>query len=450
MVSSGILRWSLIIVVVALIVVLVTAATVVMAGTVLQPRVVPIIKMQPETAAPGDIVTITGHGWPTLTNLVVVIALSPTKDLATDGLVPVTAVLVGPDGRFATSFVYPADLPWSTVKEAWVVARVPQGGIQASAHLLVMHPKPTPTCTPATALTPMPRPDQLQGCIVDLAPVQHLLTLRPFGSTLNRGVAIDAARIRFSDGRPASLLDLEVGVSIIAIGWYDSGGTLLATQITILGAISEEPEAAPAVAGPLPEAPVCVPTSAPVRIPPTATPCPPICIAAVPECPSPTAAPVCTEPMPTHTPEPAPTCTLIVYGPPSIPTDAWLAEYYANQTLDGPPNVVITNMVIDYSWDHNPPAEGMPTCGYSVRWTGNWFFAKDCAYRFLMLLNGGARLWVDDHLVIDAWECPPPAEQMGRIRLAGGLHTLRVEYYDPDPGVDARIQLRWEYDDVPH
>ena len=130
-VKPGCARWALAIVVLALVLALVVAATVVMASSVLQRDVSPAIQVQPAVVKPGDIVVVTGHGWPSLTNTVIVIALSPTRDLATAGLLPVAAVPVDPSGRLTATFVH-RRRAMDAVYDAWV-ARPPAQ--RASAHL---------------------------------------------------------------------------------------------------------------------------------------------------------------------------------------------------------------------------------------------------------------------------------------------------------------------------
>ena len=225
-------RWSLALVLILLIVVG-GRATVVMAHTFYaQSRA--DHRVQPAVVKPGDVVVVTGEGWPVLPNLVLVVALSPTKDLVSEGLLPVSATKVGPDGTLAATFAFPAEVPWATLREAWVVVRPGTGNLQASARLTVQRLRPTPTPTVAVAATPIPGRPQIQGTIVQLALQQGLLTLRPLDGSPDRGVRVSGARVRFVDGRSAALSDLQVGRMIAAEGWFDSAGTLLAEELTIL------------------------------------------------------------------------------------------------------------------------------------------------------------------------------------------------------------------------
>ena len=405
MISSGMVKWTLAMVVLVLIVALIAAATVVMASAILQPQVTPSIKVQPEVVAPGDIVVVTGRGWPSLANLVVVIALSPTDDLATRDLLPVGATSVGLDGRIATTFAFPSDVPWTALREAWVVARPSTGNLQAVAHLVVRRLQPTRIPTVCAAATPFACPPQIQGTIVHLAPDLGLLVLHPFDGSANRGVVIRTARVRFLDGRSASLADLKVGLSIAATGWPDSGGTFLAEQITIL-------ELGAALMVPVP---ICTPA---LCILPTAVPPPTATCVPTPRWAQPTAPPTCP------------------------PSDVWHAQYFPNPWFMGPPVVARDDLVVDFNWRYSPPVAGLPAYGYSVRWVGTWRFPRTCRYRFLLLAQGNARLTIDGQTVIELKDSPP-AEYPAEVELAGGLHNLQVEYCNM--GSAGRIQLRWEY-----
>jgi hypothetical protein len=58
------------------------------------------------------------------------------------------------------------------------------------------------------------------------------------------------------------------------------------------------------------------------------------------------------------------------------------------------------------------------------------------------LVDDGARLWVDNSLVVDAWEDGGEREFIAEISLAKGTHELKMQYYDHIG--NARIRLKWE------
>ena len=58
------------------------------------------------------------------------------------------------------------------------------------------------------------------------------------------------------------------------------------------------------------------------------------------------------------------------------------------------------------------------------------------------MVDDGARLWVDDELVIDHWRTGVPKGYTGEIALDEGLHHLRLEYFEFRYG--AQVHLSWE------
>jgi hypothetical protein len=57
-------------------------------------------------------------------------------------------------------------------------------------------------------------------------------------------------------------------------------------------------------------------------------------------------------------------------------------------------------------------------------------------------VDDGARLWVDDQLIIDSWHDGSAREITADHAVVQGTHSLRVEYYE-NTG-EARIQVWWE------
>ncbi len=168
-------------------------------------------------------------------------------------------------------------------------------------------------------------------------------------------------------------------------------------------------------------------TETPTPIPTdTATPPPP---------PAPTATPAATPlpPAPTPTPRPTPR--------PTTPPAAWRGEYFTNPSLAGPPAFVRNDAEIRFAWGQGAPARNFPADHFSVRWTRTLRF-EEGLYRFHALVDDGVRLYVDNALVIDAWQDGSRRELVADRKITAGSHTLRVEYYER--GGDAVIQVWWE------
>ena len=119
----------------------------------------------------------------------------------------------------------------------------------------------------------------------------------------------------------------------------------------------------------------------------------------------------------------------------------WHAEYFASPSLTGVPKLTRHDASVSFDWGRGAPAAGLPSDGFSARWTRSMWFDEG-QYRFHALVDDGARLFVDNALVLNAWSDGGRREVTGDIAVASGYHTMRVEYYERTG--DALIQLWWE------
>jgi hypothetical protein len=119
----------------------------------------------------------------------------------------------------------------------------------------------------------------------------------------------------------------------------------------------------------------------------------------------------------------------------------WKAEYWGNRTLSGLPVLVRNDKSIDFDWGTEAPAPQLPADGFSARWTRTMNFAAG-TYRFSVIVDDGARLWIDDRLVIDNWQDGEAREVTADVLLTAGAHSLRLEMYENTGR--ARIRLHWE------
>ncbi|HSR29133.1 MAG TPA: PA14 domain-containing protein, partial [Anaerolineae bacterium] len=115
----------------------------------------------------------------------------------------------------------------------------------------------------------------------------------------------------------------------------------------------------------------------------------------------------------------------------------WKGEYFTNRKLKGTPALVRNDANINFSWGTGAPAAGLPADGFSVRWTRNLDF-KEGLYRFTVEVDDGARLWVDDRLVIDQWH-EGVGTYSGELRLSKGKHTVRMEMFEQTGAAMARL-----------
>jgi len=66
---------------------------------------------------------------------------------------------------------------------------------------------------------------------------------------------------------------------------------------------------------------------------------------------------------------------------------------------------------------------------FAINYTGKFWIDKPGMYRFALTSDDGARLYIDDQLIIDNDGLHPPETRQGSLDLAGGIHHIRVPYF---------------------
>jgi hypothetical protein len=119
----------------------------------------------------------------------------------------------------------------------------------------------------------------------------------------------------------------------------------------------------------------------------------------------------------------------------------WRGQYFNNTALAGPPVLERDDVHIDFDWGAGSPVQGTVSDDqFSVRWTRDVYFAAG-RYRFTTTMDDGVRLWVNNTLLIDAWQDQAEAIESAEIGLSGGIVPIRLEYYE-NRGL-AEIHLTW-------
>jgi LysM repeat protein len=119
----------------------------------------------------------------------------------------------------------------------------------------------------------------------------------------------------------------------------------------------------------------------------------------------------------------------------------WTGQYFDNAELSGDPYITRTDSGVNFNWDYGPPAGGMPTNHFGVRWTGS-FPLDGGTYRFYAKVDDGVRLAVDGHRIIDGWRDGGYRLYKADKALADGHHSVEVTFYE-STGI-ARIHVWWE------
>lgn len=122
-------------------------------------------------------------------------------------------------------------------------------------------------------------------------------------------------------------------------------------------------------------------------------------------------------------------------------SDHWRGAYFANPALQGIPVVERIDTAIDFDWGFGSPASGLPPDGFSAQWERQATFTPG-RYRLTLAADNGARVWIDNNLVIDLWRPRLQRPYTTEIYLAGRTYDLRVEYYELDG--TASVYFGWE------
>lgn len=130
-------------------------------------------------------------------------------------------------------------------------------------------------------------------------------------------------------------------------------------------------------------------------------------------------------------------------------------EYFRSRDLSGAPALVRTDAQIGFRWDRGSPTDnllargeaapgqGIPSDGFSIRWSGQLLPPVSGKYRIEAAADDGFRLYLDGVRVLDHWTASDRLRSDG-VELdlqAGRAYDLRLEYYDGER--DAAVRLAW-------
>ncbi|MEL6852450.1 MAG: discoidin domain-containing protein, partial [Bacteroidota bacterium] len=122
-------------------------------------------------------------------------------------------------------------------------------------------------------------------------------------------------------------------------------------------------------------------------------------------------------------------------------------EYYNNDDLSDL-RFARTDAQIDFYWGAGAPDAGMSGDTYSVLWKGKIESPVSDTVHFVTRTDDGVRLWVNNQLLIDAWQDQSATQHSGKLFMnAGAQVPIRVEFYEK--GVYAEASLSWFSNDIP-
>jgi hypothetical protein len=117
-------------------------------------------------------------------------------------------------------------------------------------------------------------------------------------------------------------------------------------------------------------------------------------------------------------------------------------EYFVGKQLDKRA-FGRTDATVDFNWGSGSPDARVPADNFSALWTGWVEIPSGGTYTFFVTIDDGARLWINDELVIDKWADHPATEFASPpLALHAGRIDLRLQYFEHAGA--ASIRLAWQ------
>ncbi|MEO5916906.1 MAG: DUF1800 family protein [Luteolibacter sp.] len=136
---------------------------------------------------------------------------------------------------------------------------------------------------------------------------------------------------------------------------------------------------------------------------------------------------------------------------PGTTTNTWTATYYNNPTFTIPEARIQLEQAGTNEgngagdWGTGSPDPMVFHNNFSSRWAGQVLPQYTETYFFVVKANQGAKLWVNNQLIIDKW-ADATSDQTGSISLqAGVLYDIKLEHYETTGSCEAH--LSWYSDD---
>ncbi|MBC7485255.1 MAG: RICIN domain-containing protein [Cytophagaceae bacterium] len=96
---------------------------------------------------------------------------------------------------------------------------------------------------------------------------------------------------------------------------------------------------------------------------------------------------------------------------------------------------------INIDWANGSPDASIHNDQFSARWTGQVQPRYDGVYKFYVTNDDGAKLWINNQLVVDKWINDGGTEYAGEITLiAGQKYKIKLEYFENAGGAKAKLE----------
>ncbi len=125
----------------------------------------------------------------------------------------------------------------------------------------------------------------------------------------------------------------------------------------------------------------------------------------------------------------------------SAANENWHGQFFNNVNLTGPALCEQNNSSIRFDWGTNSPGCGIAGQFFSARWESTPRTPATGFYTVYLTVDDGARVFVDDKLILDAWREQPPTNYSTTLYLNAGLHNWRVDYFQAVGSAQISLQV---------
>jgi hypothetical protein len=119
----------------------------------------------------------------------------------------------------------------------------------------------------------------------------------------------------------------------------------------------------------------------------------------------------------------------------------WRGEFFGNPRLEPPASCEQNTSAIRFDWKGESPGCNLNSQFFSARWTAGHVTPATGFYTLLVRVDDGARVFLDDKLVLDAWREQPPTSYSTTVYLDAGEHSWRVEYFQGAGGAQISFDI---------
>lgn len=136
------------------------------------------------------------------------------------------------------------------------------------------------------------------------------------------------------------------------------------------------------------------------------------------------------------------TWKLVNQPPPPPPAGPnWRGKYFSNPTLTPPPACERDDPILAFNWGTSGPGCGIPGQYFSVRWDSTQNAPTTGFYTIYLMVDDGARIFLDNTLILDSWREQAPESLSTTVYLNAGPHAWRVEYFQASGAAQINLQI---------